>query len=206
MGKGSLFVCAMMVGFALVASAANGPATKPVTGGVKGIASQVTNPADLGTSGECNFDAWVDVCPAGSCTCVQVPSPKATGGLAVGGNTISNFFVTIDNGIDPATEPPPNSIGPNPKCGLFFGALTLTSKSGESKTINLMGTSCKHVIGITTSNQSGTHDKDILSGGWGVSNSPAPTPNDASGWGTLVGTVIQSSNALSINLTGDLTQ
>ncbi|MGH7935274.1 MAG: hypothetical protein ACREQN_19200 [Candidatus Binataceae bacterium] len=119
---------------------------------------------------------------------------------------MSNFFVTIDQGSNPATEPQIVN-GPSPSCNLVFGVVTLTSQTtGQAITLNLEGTSCKHVIGISANNPSGKHDKDLLLGGWGISNDPVPSPNDASGWGTFTGTVINGSNAAAFKLSGDVTQ
>jgi hypothetical protein len=96
---------------------------------------------------------------------------------------VSNFFVTIDQSVDPATEPTVGT-GPNPRCEPFLGILTDTS-STESKTLNLFGVSCKKVIAISNGNPSGNHVGDTLEGGWGISATPAPPSPDASGWGHL---------------------
>jgi hypothetical protein len=206
--KASILFCAAMLACALTAGAVTqGPLTKAVTGTITGIGTPDTVDVDP-TNGQCNFDTWVDQCPSGNdnCSCIQVSSPKATGSLGAGGTVISDFFISIDNGSNPASEPPPNGIGPSPSCALYFAVMTLTSTSGQSTTINSMGTSCKVVTGFSARNQNGTHDKDTLSGAWGISSDPAPSPTDASGWGTSTGTVIQSTQALTLHLSGDVTK
>lgn len=200
--KASVFFCAAMLACAVSAGAATSTvATKSVSAVLTGIGTQYS-------SGQCLFDTWVDQCPSSNCICVQVTSPKATGGGKNGPGAVSDFFLTIDNGSNPASEPPPGGIGPTPRCSLYFGVLTLTSSGGSTntETLNLIGTTCKHVVGISSKNQTGTHDKDLISGGWGISNDPAPSPKDGSGWGTVSGQVINGTNALTMHLVGDLSK
>lgn len=206
MKRFSPVLCAVSLIVATTAFAASGPATKPVSAVLSGIAGQAS-PADTDTNGQCNVTPWVDVCPSGTCICAQVPTPKVMGNAGKGPLQASNFFVTIDQGINPATEPAVNG-GPNPKCNLLFGVVTLTSPSnGQSETLNLLGTTCKHVIGISSVNPVGKHDRDLLSGGWGISGSPTPpSPNDESGWGTFVGSVNQTTSMLSMRISGDLSK
>jgi hypothetical protein len=201
--SGAMLACALTAG-----AVTQAPLTKAVSGVVSGVAAQDLNGADLGTDGQCNVTAWVDQCPSGvsTCTCLTIASPKAGGALASDGGTISDLFITIENAINPASEPPPNGIGPIPVCNGFLGVFTLTDKTGQTETFNFAGSSCKHVIGISSKNQSGTHDKDILLGGWGVSNDPAPSPHDGSGWGEFTGTVLQSTQLMSLKLNGDITK
>lgn len=85
-----------------------------------------------------------------------------------------------------------------------MGILTVADKSDNSTTLNFLGVACKHVTGITTKNPGGTHNKDLLSGGWGISDTPASTKPE-SGWGTFTGSVIKSTSALSLTLTGWVT-
>ena len=64
----------------------------------------------------------------------------------------------------------------------------------------------RSVVGISSKNQTGTHDKDLVSGGWGISNDPAPTGKDESGWGEVSGQVIKGTNALTMHLVGDISK
>ncbi|MBF6560105.1 MAG: hypothetical protein IVW56_07445 [Candidatus Binataceae bacterium] len=208
--KASILFCAAMLACALTAGAATSTvATKSVSAVLSGTGVPDTVDVDP-INGQCNFDTWVDQCPSGNdnCKCIQVTSPKATGGGKGGPGTVSDFFITIDNGTNPASEPAVGG-GPNPRCSLYFGVLTLTSSGGGSattQTLNLVGTACKHVVGISSKNQTGTQDKDLISGGWGISNDPAPSPRDESGWGEVSGQVIHGTNALTMHLVGDLSK
>ena len=200
-------ICAgLLVCVAPAFAASSGPTTHTSTVNIKGTGQPApAGDVDAGNGNACNANAWVDNCPSGNCQCIEITGVKVSGSVDKGPATISNFFVTTDEGINPATEPAVGD-GPNPKCDLFLGVATVTSaSSGKTKTINLIGTSCKHVIGVSAKNPSGTHDKDLISGGWGISDDPPPSP-DASGWGTLVGQVIQKTGAVSMKVTGMITQ
>jgi hypothetical protein len=120
-----------------------------------------------------------------------------------GSQTVTNFFVTTDKDINPATNTPvvPAVAG---KCNPFFGVLTdSVGSTGETKTINLIGTSCKKITGISK-NSSGNDVGDTLNGGWGIEASPAHSPA-VSGWGTVSGSTTSSDN-VSIKLMGTVTQ
>jgi hypothetical protein len=121
-----------------------------------------------------------------------------------GTQTVSNFFVTGDDNLNPATEPTVG-MGPNPRCSPFRAILTDTS-SGETKTLNLYGVSCKKVIGISSANPSGMHVGDTIVGGWGISATPTPPVPDASGWGTLSGSDVKLTGATSVKLSGLVTE
>ncbi len=202
----SAAIIAGMLAFATSATvhaAPGGPATKPVTAVIKGVGI----PAPIGDvdtiTGACNVSSWVDVCASGKCSCVEVD--PVTIHTTAKGASISNFFITIDDGTNPATEPAVGA-GPTPRCSAIQGVFTLTAgNGGKSANFNLVGTSCKHVIGISVKKPQGTHDKDLVSGGWGISATPTPSPV-SSGWGTMTGTVIKATNALSLNLAGWITQ
>ena len=86
----------------------------------------------------------------------------------------------------------------------LLGILTDTS-SAEAKTLNLFGITCKKVIGVSIKNPSGNQIGDTIVGGWGISATPAPDP-DASGWGTLTGSDTKSTNAVSIKISGLVTE
>jgi hypothetical protein len=177
----------------------SGPSTHTATLNVKATGTSASG-GEVGTDGQCNFDDWVNVCPSGTCECDQGASPSGSGSVNKGKTTVTDFWITIDTGINPATEPTVDG-GPTPKCNLFFGVLTAAgTTTGETVTVNMIGTTCHHVT------SKGVHDIDVLSGGWGISDDPAPSPNDASGWGTLSGTVNQSTNAILLKLSGDVTK
>ncbi len=190
-----------VIAFAAVgaARAGSGPATKPATAIIKGTAAPApSNDIDVVT-GACNVSAWVDVCPSGSCSCLEIQSPTI-GASGKGKLTASNFFVTTDKGVNPATEPAVNG-GPDPRCNFMTGVVDLADNQGGSFTINIIGTSCKHVIGISAKNPTGKHDQDLISGGWGISADPAPNPPE-SGWGTWTGSAKASTQAVLIHLSG----
>jgi hypothetical protein len=197
-------VCGVVWLFAGTALAA-GPSTHTRTLNITGIGAVDTNPSDVNAvSGACNFDSWVDQCSAGNnCGCLKITVSKASGSMDMGTQTVSNFFVTIDFGINPATEPAVGG-GPNPKCNPFLAILTDTS-STEAKTLNAFGVTCHKVIGISSSNPKGTHVGDTLSGGWGISATPAPNPL-AAGWGTLTGSDSKTTGATSVKFSGLVTE
>ena len=208
---GSAILAAMFLfaGAAIAASSADvitGPKTNTRTLNIVGVGGpgSPTNP----TTGACNIDPWVDHCSGpGNCSCLEIAVSKASGNMDKGAQTVSNFFVTTDNTVNPATEPPPApGTGPNPRCGGFLGILTDTvSATSETKTLNLAGVSCKKVIAISNANPSGTHVGDTIVGGWGISGSTPPSP-DASGWGTLSGFETKATNAIALKISGLVTE
>ncbi len=182
----------------------SGPSTKTVKLTVKGTGASAPD-ANVGADGQCinTGDPWLDsyACSGtGECSCNVLTSPTVSGS---GLKSVANFFVTTDQGINPATEPTVDA-GPNPECNPSLGIFTVTDKSSDLTTVNFLGVSCKHVTGTTGSNPGGTHDKDLLSGGWGISATPAPT-KPISGWGTFTGTGNHATNAVSITLSGWVT-
>jgi hypothetical protein len=191
----------LLAGSALAA----GPTTHTRTLAIAGSAATASG-GNVDTSGACNVDPWVDQCSqASGCECVEITVSKASASMDKGTQTVTNFFVTTDQNINAATEPTV-SPGPDQKCTPFRGILTDTASStGESKTLNLLGTSCRKITGITSSNPQGVHAGDVLVGGWGISNSTAPNP-DASGSGTFTGSDVKSSGAVSIKLSGLVTE
>ncbi len=200
------YVVALAAGILVFASvgivrAANGPGTKPATALVKGTGTAAPS-ADVDTTNgnACNVTKWVDYCASGKCLCLTLDSPVVVGNRKL---TVSNVFFTIDGGINPATEPAVGN-GPNPGCNFALGTMDLAS-GGSSETINIIGTTCKHVIGISAKNPGGTHDRDLLSGGWGISADPAPNPLE-SGWGTMTGTAISKTQAVSLKFSGWVSQ
>lgn len=195
----AILLCASVV---LAKSSGSGTQAVKLTLKGTGASAPVGN---TGADGQCigTGDPWLDsyACSGpGNCSCNVLTSPTVSGS---GLKTVADFFVTSDKGINPATEPAVGS-GPNPNCNPSLGIFTVTDKSGDLTTLNFLGVSCKHVTGISSRNPSGTHDKDLLSGGWGISDTPAPT-KPISGWGTFTGTVNNTTNAISITLSGWVT-
>lgn len=175
-----------------IARAASGPATKAITAIVRGTGA-VANPNQA-----CNETAWVDFCPSGNCSCLTLDSPVVVGNRKM---VVSNVFFTIDNGVNPATQPAVDN-GPSPKCNFALGTIDLAASDGSfSETINIIGTTCKHVIGISAKNPQGIHDSDLLSGGWGISADPAPSPLQ-SGWGTMTGTAVSKTSLVTMKFSG----
>lgn len=190
-----------LAGFTTAHAASSGPATKPVSAVIKGIGVSAPSSDVDPTTGACNVSSWVDVCPSGKCSCAEV-SPVTIHASGKGAATVLGFFVTIDKDVNPATEPAPTgSNGPNPTCNPLRGVVAVQAGGSSTFAINLLGVSCKHVIGISARNPQGKHDKDLISGGWGISADPTPSP-DMSGWGTMTGSIIQTTSALTLNLAG----
>jgi hypothetical protein len=172
-----------------------GPVTSNRTLNITGVEAIV----DPGSA--CAGDSWISQC-SGTCSCAEITVSKASGSMDKGIQSVSNFFITIEDEINPATEPavPP---GPTPACHPFLAELTDTS-STQSKTLNLVGVLCRKVA-ITKKNPSGTQVGQTITGGWGISNNPVPSP-DASGWGTMTGSTIDSTKAVSIKISGLVTE
>ncbi len=203
----SLGIAMLFAGVALAHGSGSG--TKSVKVTLKGTGGGSAGGGNTGTDGQCinTGDSWLDdyTCSGpGNCTCGVLASPTVSGGNGLKGATVTNFFVTGDQGINPATAPtvPP---GPDPQCNPFLGFFTITDSSANSTTINFLGVSCNHVTKVSSKNPSGSNDKDLMSGGWGISDTPVPT-NPTSGWGTFTGTVNHATNAVSLTLSGWLTQ
>jgi hypothetical protein len=209
LGFATLVGTFLLAGTALAASAPDvnppGPTTHTRTLNLKGIGGPADSGFVDGATGACNVDPWVDVCSGAHCSCEEIAVSNASGGMEKGKQTVTNVFVTVDNDVNPATEPPPGGNGPGPRCNPFVGILTDTSVT-ETKTLNLFGVSCKKVNAISKNNPSGYHVSDTIVGGWGIAGAPnAPSP-DASGWGTLSGTENHTTNAVSIKISGLVTQ
>ena len=174
----------------------SGPATKAIKIAVKGTSTSVS--ATLRCSG--TGDSWVDdysCSSSGNCSCNEV-TPATISGSDL--KTVTNFFVTADVGFNPATATPV-SPGPSPQCDLFLGAFAITDGSGDTATVNFGGVSCEKLTGFSSKNPSGTEDQETLSGGWGISGTPPPS-KALSGWGTFTGTHSDTSNEVSLKLSG----
>ena len=180
----------------IAGASSSGPGTKPVAANIFGTAADGSAYSDAGNGNACNVSSWVDQCPSGTCECVTLTSPKISNKKL----SVSNIFFTIDDSENPATQSAVGS-GPNPGCNLMFGMVDLADNSGGSETLNFLGTTCRHVIAITSTNPQGVHDKDMLSGGWGISATPASSPTE-SGWGTFAGMSIDKTQAVTLHLQG----
>ncbi len=195
----------MFAGVALAKSSGSGTKAVRITLKGTGAAAPAGN---TGNNGQCigtGDTSWLDgyACSAaGKCSCFEITGTVSGGSL----KTVTNFFVTTDEGIDPATATPV-SPGPNPQCNQFLGTFTVTDSSSNSTTLNFLGVNCKKVTGISKNNPSGTENESSLSGGWGISDTPAPTKT-ISGWGTFTGTSSNNAtpNVVSLSLSGWVTQ
>jgi hypothetical protein len=193
--KRLVFIAKSIVVLALIISLSNISAlastskrTLSVTGTLEFVSKNV------GPDGQCTLSAWVDHCASGNCVCVQVIDTSATGNLfGAAPLTASNFFITIDPGVDPVTAPAVGG-GPEPQvCGLEIGVMTISSTKGRQITFNALGTVCDHIIGSTNTNPKGTGDKLVLSGIGGVSDTPPSNPA-SSGFGTFTAQVKETSS------------
>lgn len=184
----------------IAGASSSGPGTKPVAANIFGTGQAAPSGNVDASNGNACFvtnHPWVDQCPSGTCECVTLGSPRISNSKL----TVSSVFFTIDKGTNPATQSAVGG-GPNPSCNLVLGIADIAAKDGSSsETLNFLGTTCKHVIAITSTNPQGKHDKDILSGGWGISATPASSPTQ-SGWGTFAGVVNNQNQAVTLHLQG----
>jgi hypothetical protein len=200
MRKSLAMFLAVTFGFAGAAMAASsGPSTHARNFVISGSGTAAA-PADVDTTGACNASPWVDQCSGTSCSCVTLTGSKVSGSGSKG-VSLTEFFVTIDPDINPASEGTVGG-GPNPKCNPIRGEVAVMDSSSDSTTVDFLGVTCKHVIKVSSKNPGGSHDKDTLLGGWGIAASTVPM----SGWGTFVGTVNQSNNAVSLKMSGWVTK
>jgi hypothetical protein len=178
----------LAIGFAafwlgLGATQASAATTKIRYATIKGTAS---GPA----TGQCT-EGYANLCPSGTCTCVQVPG--ATVGVVpllpnIAGVGTANLFLTFDNGA--ATISGSNSCIP------FFGVAELTTTRhamASSETLNMNGVSCSP---LTTNNP--------ILGGFGISTTPAPV-NGGKGYGKISG-FLDPAGSVSLTLHGPITQ
>ncbi|MGB8412048.1 MAG: hypothetical protein WCE23_04410 [Candidatus Binatus sp.] len=202
----SFGIAVLFAGVALAHGSGSGPATKAVKLVLKGTGA-TAGVGNTGSDGQCvgTGDPWVDnyTCSgSGNCSCIEVTARVSGNGLK--GGSVSDFFITSDSGINPVTVTPV-SPGPTPQCNLILGALTGTDSSSNVTTLNLVGVSCKKLIGVSSHNPSGSEPDNTMSGGWGVSSTPKPTQT-ISGWGTFTGTNIKAANSASLTLSGWITK
>ena len=197
----SLGIAVLFAGVALAHGSGSG--TKSIKLTIKGTGATASS-GYVGANGQCvdtGDTSWLDAyaCPSGNCQCITVTDATLSGAGRSGG-AVSDYFITSDSGINPVTVTPV-SPGPNPQCNLILGALTTTDSSSNVTTLNLVGVSCKKLIGVSSKNPSGNEPDNTISGGWGISGTPAPTQTN-SGWGTFTGTNIKATNAVSLTLSG----
>ena len=202
----SFGIALLFAGVALAHGSGSGSGTKAVKLTLKGTGASAPG-ANTGPDGQCintGDTSWLDgytgTCSVpGNCSCTEVTATVSGSGL----KTVANFFVTSDQGINPVTVTPV-SPGPNPQCNLILGTFTVTDSSSDLTTLNFLGVSCKKLTGFSSKNPTGTENGETMSGGWGISGTPAPT-KPISGWGTFTGTS-NNANAVSIKLSGWITQ
>jgi hypothetical protein len=125
-----------------------------------------------------------------------------------GAQTITNFFVTTDKGddVDPVDGNAPLVGGLEGRCGPIRGVLTDTvSSSGETKTLNISGTSCRVFSAVTSANPAGNKVGDTFNGAWAIEGTSPPSP-PASGWGSFSGNSKNSTGAVSVKISGLVTE
>jgi hypothetical protein len=192
-------------------AAASGPLTHTRTLNIKATVTALVSPdPDVNAvTGACNVTPWVDQCSvSNNCRCAEVTVSTAAGSMDKGTQTITNFFVTTDKGnsVDPVDGNAPLVGGLEGRCGPIHGVLTdKVSSTGETKTLNLFGTSCRVITGISSANPSGTKVGDILNGAWAIDGASPPSP-PASGWGSFSGSSTNQTGAVSLKISGLVTE
>lgn len=190
------------------AFAASGPKSHRRTLNMSGTSTALIAPdanVDV-TTGACNASAWVDQCSGTNCTCSEVTVSSASGNMDTGTQTVTNFFMTRDNDIDPATTNPAVVSGLVGNCNPLRAVLTDTvSSTSETKTINLLGMSCNVFNAISNANPGGNKVGRDFAGAWAIDGVSPPNPA-ASGWGVAAGTFTDATSAVSIKLKGPVTE
>ncbi len=204
MSFAAILLCASV---ALAHGSGSGPATKSVKLTIKGTGATAPG-GNTGPDGQCvnTGDHWLDdytgTCSVpGNCSCTEVSATISGSNL----KTVSNFYITDDEGVDPVTVTPVSPGPANPSCHLNLGAFAVSDSSGNSTTLNFVGVTCEKLTGFSSKNPSGNETEETTSGGWGISSTPAPTKT-ISGWGTFTGTVNDNTHAASLTLNGWVTQ
>ena len=166
--------------------------TRVGTATVEGVLAPDT--VDVGSDGQCNV-GYANQCPSGNCSCDQV-TDGTTSGLLIGSNTASQFFITEDLGDTTVTAP--SLVGSSGSSHPEFGTVTLTAfGTGKTRTLNFM------LVRVTPVNPKGNVSATV--GGFGIASNPAPDP-PATGWGTVIGGVDDSTGGLQFDLSGSVTQ
>ena len=124
---------------------------------------------------------FANKCPMGSCTCVQIANAKLSGSAFRPGTAV--VMITIDGG-DATTSP---------GCSPIFATASLAPKSSLTATLNIIGTICEPTTaGIL----------EPISGGFSI----ATATNGATGFGTMTGSKKTTTGAVSLNLSGPVTE
>jgi len=153
----------------------------------------INGTASAPAANQCS-EGYANLCPSGSCTCVQVPG--ATVGVVTGlpniaGKGTANLFLTFDNGAA--------TVSAAGKCTPFFGVAELTTTrhlKPSSETLNLNGVSCSPL----------TPTNSPILGGFGISTTPAPV-NGGKGYGKVTGFLdLPGSGSVSLTLRGPITE
>ncbi len=140
----SFGILVMFAGVALAKS--SGPGTKAVKVTIKGTGGSAPG-GNVAPDGQCynTGDPWLDdytgTCStAGNCSCSVLGSPKVSGGNL---KTVTNVFVTDDEGINPATEGAVGG-GPAPECHPVRGIFTVTETGSDYSQTGRRYTETRH--------------------------------------------------------------
>jgi len=207
MRKLTSLACAVILS-ASVANAGS-PTTRNRTLNIKGTSTSIMapDPSVDGATGACNFSAWVDQCSGVNCLCDEVTVSSASGSMDKGTQSVMNMFITSDKDIDPCGMTGCGLVhGLEGSCHPIRGVLTDTvSSTGETKTINLMGMSCRVFDAITPQNPGGNKIGRTFTGAWAINDDIPPSPA-ASGWGLFSAFSSNSTGAMSVKISGLVTE
>jgi hypothetical protein len=177
------------IGFAALWFALGATRVLAVTSAIR--YATITGTASAPSGSQCT-QGYANLCPSGSCSCVQVPGAvvgRVSGKPAIDGTGTADLFLTFDNGAA--------TVSAAGDCTPFFGIARLTTTrlgSPSSETLNLNGVHCAPIT---------TADSPIL-GGFGIATSPAPV-NGGKGYGKVNG-FLDPSGSLSLTLHGLITE
>jgi hypothetical protein len=159
----------------------------------KTLTAKITGSANPPLTGACTTgadgDSYDTICPSGDCLCIVAPNMTVTGTLAgTGTATLTESYDIGD--VDTTTDP-------NFTCVPIFGVIDLSTKIkkvAHTETLNIAGVFCN------TANPSQNYEE----AGFGVSQTPAPSPDPVSGDGTATG--LYTNGAGTLTLKGPITQ
>jgi hypothetical protein len=209
MHKLAIVLCAVLLPFSVSVATASGTVTHTRTLNIAGTGNDLHSPDPKvnAVTGACNLTPWLDQCSvSNNCRCTEIAVSKASGSMDKGTQAITNFFVTTDKGdsVDPVDGNAPLVGGLEGRCGPIHGVLTDTS-AAETKTVNIFGTSCRVINAISSANPSGNKVGNMFNGAWAIDGASPPSP-PASGWGSFSGSSTNSSGAVSVKISGLVTE
>jgi hypothetical protein len=144
----------------------------------KSVSFKITGSANPPVPGACASGSmgvpYDSICISGDCMCIEIMGATVSGSLGKG---TADFLQTYDFGFADTTS------DPNATCLPSFGIInvTTTSKTGtQTETLNISGLYCN-----TTNPEVNT-----FYGGFGVAQTPAPSPNPLSGAGSVIAPTI----------------